>query len=576
MSFTYRRDEDVFAASLKPPIQAGIKGNPEVDVILSGALAGYMGFGSRLPLALPRHKRTEIAGASGRLQPPGAFGAIQCGDPTSREMFAEWVQAALNRYDFPDGFTFDVQVPGAPAVSVAVPPGRMTLSTAAVVINSALAAAGLAAIEASHIADRGIGFASTDGSFFSVDWTADPDFDPARLGYDRRVYPACPYLAPTRPPLHVPSLGAACEPCGQTCVPPLSNVTVTYREQCRQVALSSTPFPPLAAEVTVELACGDPGMDQLRVVTPGAHGLQVGAAIVIVDAAGGEQQSAVVIEISDADPTLLFAVRTDHVGDASLTGADLTMLHVDKPPLDLYLQRHCGELRASSGAGNTNTNSNSNTATATTTAASTRPNAFSIDATKLGFQPVSYEACTELVSPGTVMIHQSLSVVLCLGFSGTNCPPVTGNLYYPFEHTHQLVFAKIVRAAFLRSDFDRLFEHKFLGSGTNLGYIRVRILNPDGTLYQTHGHQVSITLRFLAFESWVALGGGHVTSAATSFPPGETPRGVGSVLRGQQPVPYQTQLGRAVMRGHHVRPHPAQMGSRGGAAPVQGGHHGPR
>ena len=75
------------------------------------------------------------------------------------------------------------------------------------------------------------------------------------------------------------------------------------------------------------------------------------------------------------------------------------------------------------------------------------------------------------------------------------------------------MFAKVARAAgcIYRSDFDKVFDHTFNGAGTTLGYIRVQVLNPNGTPYQTHGHTVSITLKFDTRESGVALGDGTVS-----------------------------------------------------------------
>jgi hypothetical protein len=130
----------------------------------------------------------------------------------------------------------------------------------------------------------------------------------------------------------------------------------------------------------------------------------------------------------------------------------------------------------------------------------------------LGFEALTYESCGNLlVSPGTLEICQDSYILVCLAFAAGGAIPNTGDVYYPFPCTenNQLVFAKVLRSSFLRADFDRLFDHVFAGSGTNLGYIRVQILNPNGTPYQTHGHEVSITLKFDCRQSTVAFGGGH-------------------------------------------------------------------
>jgi hypothetical protein len=167
-------------------------------------------------------------------------------------------------------------------------------------------------------------------------------------------------------------------------------------------------------------------------------------------------------------------------------------------PLDLYLQR-------------SNTNFERNNGYCSQGYVHTRKHGRTLDPEIMGFDALTYESCdTLLASPGTLEKWQDSYILLCLAFSAGNAPPVTGDVYYPFPKQNTIVFAKVLRGSvFLRADFDRMFDHTFAGTGQHLGYIRVVILNPNGTPYQTHGHSCSITLKFDARVSHVGFGGGH-------------------------------------------------------------------
>jgi hypothetical protein len=139
-----------------------------------------------------------------------------------------------------------------------------------------------------------------------------------------------------------------------------------------------------------------------------------------------------------------------------------------------------------------------------------------------GFRARTYENGRGILhSPGTVSVLQDPFVIICLGFDGTEAEPLTGDLYYP-EQSCPLVFAKVPRTSLFKSDFFKVYDHTFEGASRTLGFIRVRILNPNGTLYQTHGHTVMITLLFNTRQTMVGFGGGKVavTYQGSGPPPG--------------------------------------------------------
>jgi hypothetical protein len=140
-----------------------------------------------------------------------------------------------------------------------------------------------------------------------------------------------------------------------------------------------------------------------------------------------------------------------------------------------------------------------------------------VPAVVFGFQPDTYApGKAVLTSPGTVRTRCDPFVLLCLSFTATDMAAMTGDVYYPLEVPSggtQLVFAQVLRCnADFRSDYDRVFTHSFPGAGIHLGYIRVRLLNADGTPYITHGHPVTVCLRMDVVGDGISMGGpAHMT-----------------------------------------------------------------
>lgn len=550
----YSDNDDRFTLSASPPASAG---NPEEDAVsvkLSGGVGLYLGFGSDWNLQLPRHRTSTFACGARRFQSPRSYAALQIGDPSSGTVLAAWTQAAFNAYDWGTGFTFDVQFPGEAAVSVAVPGGHMTLDALAAAMTAACAAAGVA-VEASRN-DDGIVLSSTNGAAFALDFAVDAAFDPARVGYDAKAYPACVAHFPTRPALHIPAMATPCE-----CFPPMSDLQLTYRADTKELVFETVPYAPFAATSTT-IPCANM-TSRYTVTTSGAsdirHGFRVGAFVALAASVPAyEQQFGFVTEV--VDDTTFVMVRLDNSTADFPDDTDVTVIPQDKTPLNLYLQRPaCTNRDPSSSSGTFRR--------------------WGVTAQTFGFQPVTYSTCGLLTSPGTVDVRQAPYVLLLLGFGQTTPagPSKSGNVYYPTvapdEGVH-IVFAKVPRVAVLfRPDFDRTYDHVFPG-GTPLSYLFVQILNPNGTPYQTHGHDVSVTLAFTSKTNAIEFGNGHVTvpisqnaqarAAAAGAPGGQL-----------YPQPTVFPVGGARASGQfHARGHVSPMGPP--KPPVQGGHFGPR
>ena len=131
--------------------------------------------------------------------------------------------------------------------------------------------------------------------------------------------------------------------------------------------------------------------------------------------------------------------------------------------------------------------------------------------------------------------------LLCLAFSAGHVLPCAGAVHYPYighqtllgdgsPSTTQIppiVFAKITRASPLKSDFERTFDYAFPG-GSHLGYVRVKLINPDGTPYHTAGLPTSITLKVEGFTGGVEFETENIGMTPGIF-------GGGSTLL---PIPY--------------------------------------
>lgn len=551
--------DDRYSLTMQAPL--GAAGDQEdVTILLAGSVVDYMGFGSNLQLAVPKHDKLQLRAQNHRFQLPTSYAAVQTGNPRAGEELATWVQTALNAYDWGSGFSFRILYPGAGAwVDVVVPGGHMTLNQLATAVTTALATAGVS-VEAVYVdstegAKSGLYFGPLAGSpanAFQLDLTFDPDFNPARIGYDSKIYPACVEHFPTRNACHIPLLSAVCG-METDCFSPMSDVCVTYREDADQLVFETVPFEPFTAVLTIEDSC-DATTTRYRVTTAALdntrHGFRIGAQV-IVTSDGTDQRFGYVSDIVSDEEFIM--ARSDN-NTADVPAGEVTVIPQDKMPLDLYLQR----IYAIQDPKKT-----------TPDALSFRLNG--IGAEMLGFQPRTYETCRELVSPGTIDLNQDPYILICLGFGGTEGIPATGDVYYPFvaKGSSQLVFAKIVRAALFRADFDKVFDHSFVGAGMPLGYITLRVLNPNGTPYQTHGHPTSIALRFDTRQSYVGLGGGHVSVTYPPAPP-RPPAGPRRPPAGYPPHGLAPVGG---TRASAMIPHARQMRA---PAPVRGGHHGPR
>lgn len=461
-------------------------------VTLSGSAAAYMGFGSPTLVEVQGRHVVAVPAQNQRYQSPLSYASLPIGSPRCGTTFAASIQAAFNACCW-DGFSFDVVIPGLARLHVGVPSGNMTLKTLADVVKAAIVQAALPSVGpyasitvtygTSGTTFSGLVFASPVLAF-GLDFAADPTFAPIRIGYDARCYPAALAHYPTRKASHCPELatglGVAC-----ACTLPRGKMQVVYRPDVQELVLQVTPFPAFAATlVTTPGPDASPGFRS----TGTTQALQVGACVIVAGTASDgvtyQQRRAYVVVVATVGAVTTYYIAFSDT-DPALPGfntANVTIVPQDAPPLNLYLQR-------------------------------TFQNG--VPAEVMGFQARTYSACGELVSPGTVDVREDPYILLCLGFESPTATPLTGDVYYPFLNpsANQLVFAKVARAAgcIYRTDFDKVFDHTFNGAGTTLGYIRVQVLNSDGTPYQTHGHPVSITLKFDSRESGIAFGDGTVS-----------------------------------------------------------------
>ncbi len=454
-----------------------------LPVTLGGDMAMYMGFGTNLMLDVPTRDTITVQAHNPRFQGPLAFADVSSGDPRRGTDLAAMVQGALNTYTW-TSFQFGITFPGNAPVTIAVPGGHMTLPVMAGVLTTLLAPYNIVATVKTSASATGIGFATTADAVFALDMTVDTVFEPRRLGYDRRAYSAAYQHYPSRHATHIPLMTPCCT---DACLPLRSDVVVTYRADTEQLVFQSQPFAPMAAVVAAPLPA-EPCCVMVVSTAPVVHGLQTGAKVVLAWSAT-EQSPGFVLEALSATTVSVVLESCDSVPVGVVVSTPVTLVPLDMPPLDLYLQR-------------------------------IRPRAFLPEI--LGFQPRTYETCWELVSPGTIDLTQDPYILLCLGFDSPEGEPTTGDVYYPFPLTAShcnLVFAKVLRTVAFKTDFDKVYDHCFPGAGTYLGYVHVRVLNPDGTLYQTHGHSVSITLKFDVREASVQMGGGTVSVFQPGAPP---------------------------------------------------------
>lgn len=453
--FTYSVTDDKFSLHARvPPIVS--------EVYLVGQLAEYMGFGSRMPVVFdPDQPRMLLTPALNvRVHPRDGYARLPNDSPRRPEELAASLQAAFNAYEWA-AFSFGIQFPGLALQTINVPGGRMTLrqlaeSITALTISSQI----VVTYTTTDSGDKsGLRFENLDKNVFYLDFTLDPTFAPSLIGYERRVLPALWQHFPTRAAVHVPFPNGT---------PPMSDLWVLYNADTQQILIQSVPFKAFSAFVS--MSNGPINTFTITTDNHGAfkHGLQPGANVVL---AANVQVHGVVISVQDLTT---FSVL---VSEPLVVNTDVTVVPQDRMPIDLYFQITSSREK-------------------------------SVYASLLGFQPITYEGVTELLAPGTIDIRQDPYLLLCLSFQAEDITAQCGNVHYPFENNSQLIFGKILKSAVaFRAEYDRMFCYDFRGTGIHLGYIRVRILNSDGTLFETHGHPVSVCLKFDVRQSGVALGG---------------------------------------------------------------------
>lgn len=430
------------------------------DAVISGPLLTYMGFPNNLFLI---HGVRQYPGAECRSHPRDAYARLPSCSPLTGDELAALTQTAFNAYNWKP-FSFGITYPGALTTTYNVPGGRMTLSSLAESITSLLAGIKVTSTSSEDGSRSGLHFESTTGNVFSVNWTVDPDFSPARVGYDRIAYPYSTQLFPTRQAEHVPLMD-------NTCSPPLCDTVITFNSDTQQLCFDSVPFSAFS-NCTLS-ATATPFTYVVTSTTGFRHGLQVGARVVLVDGAGVQAQG-IVYDVINAVQLLVICT-----GGAALNPAAVTVVPQDRVPLVLYMQIGC------------------------------RPKA--TNANIFGFDHSTYgTGSLQVYSSGAIDLRKDPYILLCVTFQSTADGVPAGEVYYPFENgTNASVFAKILRSTCaFNAAYDRNFGYDFTGNGIHLGFISIRILNSDGSPYETHGQPVSVCFRFDARQSGVEIGGG--------------------------------------------------------------------
>jgi hypothetical protein len=460
IQFQYSVADDRFAVYTRVP--AFVE-----NMELRGALAEYMGFdATEFVEVKPFDARVGTTNAaSPRRHPRDAYALLPSSNPTRPTDITGAVEKAYNAYTWAR-FRFGVTLPGHDTTSVyTVPGGRMTLWQLAEVVSALLNDAHITVKYVKGECRSGLQFEHLTGLVFQVDWTVDAAFDPSHVGYDRRVTPLARVHVPTRAAKHVPM------PSGDA--PAMSDIAVLYNEDTQTLMFQSVPFSPFSG-VCARLNAN------VRIVTCEiAHGLQVGARVILsaVDPPPDIQVCVVVVAVHDV---LRFDVMlVDPSDDGALGNEPVVVVPQDRFPLNLYLQQ-----------------------TRLIREKAVCPNL-------IGLQPMSYETPYELVSSGALDLRADPYLLLCISFQGEDAGLSCGSVYYPLESGGgQIIFGKILKSACaFKSEYDRAFYHDFKGAGIHLGYIRIRILNSDGTAYESHGQPVSVCLKFEARQSSVFTGG---------------------------------------------------------------------
>ena len=497
---------------------------PLPPVLLSGSLTPSMGFGSAATVL------EEAAGASGVLavrRPRwkggssfgGPFARVDPGDAASQADLADRLQAAFNAFIWPASWVVELAFPGdtVPSRVVPVPGGCLTLDGVAAAVSaamaSALAGAGVPTPVCSFGAPAGR-FTWAAASPFSVR-VVDPEVA-RRLGgflpdqwYGPATRVSSPKPCPGQPLLPVGNGDQYRLPPARVLASVASNGALTLLPQ----PLPAVPVvsvglaPPPAAGGSRVLAALPPGLwpgDVAALTTTLLDGTYVCANVVVYAAPNPVEVGVQPLTAADAAGLAALAAANPLPPSTAL----VPLLPPCGQPLALFMQR----APVLTAAAAQDWAAWANTVTGDT----------------WGFTaPWTYTngpACAALTSPGTLETAQDSHLLVCLGFTGGDAPPVAGKVYYPFPRDgHPLaaagiIFAKVNRSScFLRCEFDRLYDCVWPGEGTTLTTVRVAILNNNGTPYQTHGHDVSLTLRLEGHGTEVGWGGPYLPAAA---PPG--------------------------------------------------------
>jgi hypothetical protein len=479
--FKYLVDTDQFSVNIRAQFPT--------KLILEGAVSGYMGFGESAMLE-------RCQGLALRAGFACSYAEVRTGDTRKESELASWMEAGFQAFVW-SPFQFNVAVAGSSAspVTVDVLGGCMDLETLAdqmqaTIFNVAPLNAYNIGVSVVQTPVRGLAFTSTTTSF-EVDFTG--CLESQRLGYLPLSYASALTHLPNTDALHVPQMSALCGTCpsgASTTMIPRCRVRSNYVPTTSQLAVQSESLPAFGATFT------PPVLNAMVITTlPGIYdGLQIGAKVRVSGMIGpvyAQFPAVVVSRASLSQFTVVFENYADAASAASITSLR-TVVPADIYPATLYLQRY------------------------------TPFHEFAIDPVQFGFAASTYEAPGPhgiITSPGTLEICQDGYVLVCLGFSAGD-DANTGQLFYPLYQApgaSRLVFAKVSRNVFVRSTFDSKFEFVFSTGGMHLTYVHVQLLNPNGTLYQTHGHAVSVTLKLHARSDGIATGGGgHVVIPGTT------------------------------------------------------------
>jgi len=496
LSFQYSDRTDGFTAVV-PASAAGTRWT------LDGPLAEYMGFGLSLTF------QGASVGPRMRLAAPAGFAGMRSGSPMSPDALAAWVQFGFNAFVWP-GFAFGLVLPTLPrAVTVLTAAGGCTdFHGLAAQMTAACVSAGYpySSVVVTAGGAGGVEFRSTTGLVFAVDWSVDGSFDALRVGFPRVQTPFGRGHAPNLQPDHVPVMEPMCGPLSCTSTDsftPVNQVRVVLDPTTARPQIVPIPLPVFsAATVSLDTTTGEVTVTAADGYVPG---MVLGAGAVLCDATTSTQ---VRVLVSGVRSPSGFTAVLWNPADAAVFGSPVfasgaVVAPTDAGPLCLYLQAN-GQVWGGSVGGRA----------CPRDAPLTWQKSQCFTAALLGLAPATVYGTAgsewAICAHGTVRVCQDPYVVICLAFSGGSTIPTVGDVYYPFPGGgSQVVFAKVGRNSLFRSDFESFFEHAFPGAGTHIGIIRVQILNVDGTLYETHGHPVSLTLRFDCMESGLSWGEGR-------------------------------------------------------------------